>query len=323
MKLLIIIINYRTPQVTLDCLASLAPQIGDVPETRVVVVDNASGDDSVNLIGRAIKKNQWESWAALKITAKNLGFAGGNNLAMDTLLDHQEAQYVLMLNSDTLVRENVLRHCFEKMESDRSIAVLSCMLLNSDETVQNVARRLPTPVRMVANSFGLPWIWPQGFAWADLDDLTWDRRLVAREVEWVGGAFMFVRRRVIDKIGGLDTMFFFYGEDVEFCHRARQHGWKVWYDPGVSVLHLGGASSDPSRLDPNQRNTLTWQARYLIQRRCYGLPAEILLRTVDIASSGLRFLKLLMFGGRNSPEFAAERNMLAMLLRWPTTAGKR
>jgi hypothetical protein len=323
MKLLVIIINYRTPQITLDCLASLAPQIGDVPEAKVVIVDNASGDDSISLLSRAIKKNKWESWVELKPADVNLGFAGGNNLAMDTLLDHQEAQYVLLLNSDTIVHENVLRHCYEKMESDRTIAVLSCMVLNSDQTVQNIARRLPTPVRMVANSFGLPWLWPKAFAWADLEDLGWDRRGVEREVEWVGGAFMFIRRRVIDKMGGLDTNFFFYGEDVEFCHRARQHGWKVWYDPEVSVLHLGGASSDPSKLDPNERNSLTWQARYLLQRRCYGLAAEILLRTVDITSSGMRFLKLLMFGGRNSPEFAAQRNMLAMLLRWPTTAGKR
>jgi N-acetylglucosaminyl-diphospho-decaprenol L-rhamnosyltransferase len=323
MKLLIIVINYRTPQLTIDCLASLAPQIADVPETRAVVVDNASGDDSVNLLRNAIKKNAWENWAILKPTVKNLGFAGGNNLAMDTLLDHQEAQYVLLLNNDTVIGKDVLRHCYEKMESDRTIAVMSCLVLNSDQTVQNVARRLPSPPRMAANSFGLPWLWPKAFSWADLDDPTWDRRTVEREVEWIGGAFMFIRRRVIDKIGGLDTNFFFYGEDVEFCHRARQHGWKVWYDPRVSIVHLGGASSTPGKLDPNERNSLTWQARYLLQRRCYGIAAEILLRGVDITSSGLRFLRLLMVGRKNSPEFAAQRNVLAMLLRWPSTAGKR
>lgn len=323
MKLLVIVINYRTPQLTIDCLASLAPQIGDLPETGVVVVDNASGDDSANLLRQAIAKNNWDSWVTLKTSTKNLGFAGGNNMAMDTLLDHQETQYVLLLNNDTIVGKDVLKHCYEKMASDPSIAVMSCMVLNSDQTVQNVARRLPSPPRMIAGSFGLPWLWPKAFAWADLDDLTWDRRTVERDVEWIGGAFMFIRRRVIDKIGGLDTMFFFYGEDVEFCHRARRHGWKVWYDPRVSIVHLGGASSAPGKLDPNQRDSLTWQARYLMQRRCYGLWAEILLRAVDISSSGLRYLRLLLVGRKNSPEFAAQRNMLAMLLRWPTTAGKR
>jgi N-acetylglucosaminyl-diphospho-decaprenol L-rhamnosyltransferase len=323
MKLLIIIINYRTPQLTIDCLASLAPQINDVPDSHVVVVDNASGDDSVTSIFQAIRKNQWEAWATLQVADKNLGFAGGNNLAMDTLLDHQEAQYVLLLNSDTVVHENVLLHCFKKMEADKTVGVLSCMLLNADDSLQNAARRLPTPLRMVANSFGLPWIWPKAFTWADLDDLTWDRRTVSREVEWVGGAFMFVRRRVIDKVGGLDTLFFFYGEDVEFCHRARKGGWKIWYDPTVSITHLGGASSDPSRLDPKERNSLTWQARYLMQRRCYGIVAEFALRTIDILTSGLRYLKLLLSAGKNSPEFAAQRDVLTMLLHWPTTAGKR
>jgi GT2 family glycosyltransferase len=197
------------------------------------------------------------------------------------------------------------------------------MLLNSDGTVQNVTRRLPNPARMAANSFGLPWLWPKAFTWADLDDLTWDRRTVEREVEWVGGAFMFIRRRVIDKAGGLDTNFFFYGEDVEFCHRVRSHGWKIWYDPKVSVIHLAGASSDPSRLDPKERNSLTWQARYLTQRRCYGLAAELLLRGVDISSSCLRYLKLRFFGEKNSTEIAAQRDVLTMLLHWPTTAGKR
>jgi len=323
MKLLIIIINYRTPQLTIDCLASLAPQIDDVPGTHVVVVDNASGDNSVPLLAQALRKNRWESWASLRPTHANLGFAGGNNLAMENLLDFPDAQYVLLLNSDTIVEPNVLRHCCEKMGSDRSIGVLTCMLLNQDKTIQNVARKLPTPLRMIASSFGLPWLWPKAFAWADLEDLTWDRRTTQREVEWVGGAFMLIRRRVIDRIGGLDTSFFFYGEDVEFCHRARKHHWKIWYDPTVSIVHLGGASSDPSRLAPSEKDSFTWQARYLLQRRCYGIWAEYLLRAVDILTSALRFGKLLLFGGKNSPELAAQRNMLATLLRWPTTAGKR
>jgi N-acetylglucosaminyl-diphospho-decaprenol L-rhamnosyltransferase len=322
MNLLVIIVNYRTPKLTLDCLASLAPQIDDVP-AQVIVVDNASGDDSVPLLRQAIAANNWGRWLTLIESHINLGFAGGNNLAMDKLLDHFEARYVLLLNSDTIVQPNVLRYCREKMEADRSIGVMSCLLLNADQSVQNTARRLPTPLRMAAISFGLPWQWPKAFGWANLDDPGWDRRISAREVEWVGGAFMLIRRKVIDKLGGLDTQFFFYGEDVEFCCRARRNAWKVWYDPGVAVTHLAGASSDPSRLDPKERDVMRWEARYLMQRRCYGIVAEIFLRTVDIISFGLRFLKLLVRGRRNTPEFAMQRDVLAMLLRWPAAAGKR
>jgi hypothetical protein len=323
MNLIVVIINYRTPKVTLDCLASLAPQINDVPETNVIIVDNASGDDSVPTLRDAIAANDWKRWVTLIASPKNLGFAGGNNLALDKLLDHFETKYVLLLNSDTIVQPNTLRHCYEVMQNDREIGVMSCMLLNPDQSVQNTARRLPTPPRMIANSFGLPWIWPKAFTWANLDDPGWDRRTVSREVEWVGGAFMFIRRKVIDKIGGLDTQFFFYGEDVEYCCRARHHDWKVWYDPRVAVIHLAGASSDPSRLDPKERDAMRWQARYLMQRRCYGIAAEVLLRATDIASFGLRFLKLLVRGRRSTPEFATQRDVLAMLLHWPVDAHKR
>jgi hypothetical protein len=323
MNLIVVIINYRTPKVTLECLASLAPQINDVPDTHVIIVDNASGDDSLPILKDAIAANDWKRWVTLIASPKNLGFAGGNNLALDRLLDHFETKYVLLLNSDTIVQPNTLKLCHDIMQGDREIGIMSCLLLNPDQTVQNTARRLPTPLRMAVNSFGLPWIWPKAFTWANLDDPGWDRRTTSREVEWVGGAFMFIRRKVIDKLGGLDTEFFFYGEDVEFCCRARHHDWKVWYDPRVAVIHLGGASSDPSRLDPKERDAMRWQARYLMQRRCYGIAAEVLLRAVDIASFGLRFLKLLIRGRRSTPEFATQRDVLAMLLHWPADAHKR
>lgn len=323
MNLLVIIVNYRTPKLTLDCLASLAPQIGGLPQAHVIVVDNASGDDSLRLLQKGLADNGWKNWVTLIPSSINLGFAGGNNLALDRLLDHPEARYVLLLNSDTIVQPNVLRVCYDKMESDRTIGVMSCLLLNADQTVQNTARRLPTPLRMAAHSFGLPWLWPKAFGWANLDDPGWDRRTCAREVEWVGGAFMFIRRKIIDRLGGLDTQFFFYGEDVEFCCRVRSHDWKVWYDPSVAVIHLAAASSNPSRLDPKDRDAMRWEARYLMQRRCYGIVAEIFLRAVDIISFGLRFLKLLVRGRRSSPEFAKQRETLLILLHWPAAANKR
>jgi N-acetylglucosaminyl-diphospho-decaprenol L-rhamnosyltransferase len=322
MKLLIIIVNYRTPKLTLDCLASLAPQIGDVPDTRVIVVDNASKDDSVQIISDGIEKNNWAEWASLISAKANLGFAGGNNLAMDKLLDHPEAGYVLLLNSDTIVGEHALKHCYDRMASNPSIGILSCMLMNRDGTVQNTARKLPTPLRMAVNSLGLTWLWPKAFDWADLEDPHWDRKTQSREVEWVGGAFMFIRRKVIDKLGGLDTRFFFYGEDIEFCRRARKHHWIVYYDPTVYVIHLAGASSDFSKLDPRDRDAMRWEARYLTQRRCYGLAAEIFLRAIDILSFGVRFLKALFLRRSRSEEFAAQREVLSLLLHWPS-AGHR
>jgi hypothetical protein len=318
MSLLIVIINYRTPQVTLDCLASLAPQIDDVSDTHVVLVDNASGDDSLPHLRDHIERNRW-GWITVIDSPLNRGFAGGNNLGLSTLLDRPDDKYVLLLNSDTVVKPGVLRHCVAVMDAVPSIGVMSCLLLNPDGTAQNNARRFPNPLRLAAASFGLPWLMPPLFAWADLDDPGWDRRTTVRDVEWVGGAFMFIRRKVIDIIGGLDERFFFYGEDTEFCHRVQRRGWNIRYDPRVTVVHLGGASSDPSRVCARQRDALQWEARYLLQRRCYGRVAEIFIRAVDIASFGLRYLKLIVRGGRNTPEYATQREVLALLLRGPGT----
>jgi len=203
------------------------------------------------------------------------------------------------------------------LSADPTIGVLSCLLLNGDRTVQNTARRFQTPSRLLAHTFGLPWSMPRLFAWADSEDLGWDRRTEARDVEWLGGAFMMIRREVIERVGGLDEGFFFYGEDAEFCHRVWKAGWRVRHDPGRTVIHFGGASSDPARLAARQRSTYQWQARYLFQRRCYGPAAEWLARLADLTSGGLRYLKMAARGERQSEKATLQRDMLTLLMQWP------
>ncbi|HEY4186200.1 MAG TPA: glycosyltransferase family 2 protein [Polyangia bacterium] len=320
MSILVVIINYRTPELTIDCLTSLAPEIRAVPGTKVVLIDNASGDDSLPKLTAAIERHGWRDWVELIASPTNTGFAGGNNLGLETLKDHPEVRFVLLLNSDTLVEPGMLRYCLGVMEADRSLGLMSCLLLNADRTVQNTARKFPTPLRLVAQDLALPWVLPRLFAWADTEDPEWDRRGAARDVDWVGGAFMLVRRDVIDRIGGLDDGFFFYGEDAEFCHRIRANGWRVRYDPGAAIVHLGGASSDPARLAARQRNVLQWQARYLLQRRCYGRSAEWLVRGADIAGSALRYFKMVALGEAETPRCQVQRDVLTLLLTWPTAS---
>ncbi|MGD1278301.1 MAG: glycosyltransferase family 2 protein [Tepidisphaeraceae bacterium] len=321
MSLLIVVINFRTPQLTIDCLSSVAAQIDQVPGTRLALVDNGSPDDSPALLAQAIARNGW-AWITLIRSPVNRGFAGGNNLALQSLQTlHPDASFVLLLNSDTILLPGALPYCVQKMQGDASVGLMSCLLLNADQTVQNTARKMPTPLRLAACSFGLPWLFPRAFAWANLDDPGWDRRTEVRNVDWVGGAFMLIRRQVLERIGLLDDRFFFYGEDAEFCHRVRKHGWWVRYDSGAAVVHRAAASSDAAMLPASRRTALVWQARYLLQRRCFGLPAELLIRFLDIAASTLRYFKLLIRGRKNTPQGAAQRDLLALLLRWPV-AGK-
>jgi GT2 family glycosyltransferase len=313
MKLAVIILNYRTPELTIQCLGSLAACVGEVPGTRVLVVDNNSGDESVGRISAAIEAGAWSGWASLLALDRNYGFAGGNNRGIERI--GAEAEYVLLLNSDTIVPSGVLRRCVDVMEGEPRIGLMSCLLRNGDGSVQNAVRRFPSPLRQLAGAFGLTWSFPRAFAWADLEDRGWDRLSSKRDVEWIGGAFMLIRRRAIAQCGVLDESFFFYGEDIEYCHRLGRAGWRCHYDPGVSITHLGGASSDPTRLKARQRTTFHWTARYLIQQKCYGRAAAMLLRVADVMAYALRWVKMSLTGRRGSDEFRRTCDVLGMLVR--------
>src|SRR4051812_46672849 len=119
MRLLIVIVNYRTAALTVDCLRSLAAEIQSLPAgTRVVVTDNASGDDSVEQLNRAVRDNGWSDWAGVMPLPRNGGFAWGNNEAVRPALQSQDPpDYVLLLNPDTLVRPGAVSALLEFMDA--------------------------------------------------------------------------------------------------------------------------------------------------------------------------------------------------------------
>jgi GT2 family glycosyltransferase len=292
-RILIAVINYRTPELTIACLASLAPELTRIPDARVVVVDNASGDGSTEKLEAAIRERGWAERVELLTSERNLGFAGGNNLA---LAHGEPAEYVLLLNSDTIVHGGCLQRCLEVMEGDAQIGAMSCRVLNVDGSIQNVARKFPTPLLMTVAALGLPWKLPRLFGWADAEDLGWDRAATARDVDWLGGAFLFVRSSVFGGRVRLDDEFFFYGEDVEFCHRIGQGGFRLRYDPVASIVHLGGASSDPSRMPSSLQSARQWRARYLVQRKCWGPVAALWVRGIDLLATALEWSLALLRG---------------------------
>jgi hypothetical protein len=315
-RLTVIVLNFRTPDVTIDCLKTLAPEAVANPGMKVVLLDNASGDDSVPRIEAAIRENRWDTgWLEFRAMDKNLGFAGGNNLILHEQMAAEDTPaYLLLLNSDTLVRPGCIGYCTKIMEADPKIGALSCMLRNRDGTVQNVCRKFPHPARESVRAFGLPWFFPALFRWADLEDSSWDRTAGPRDVDWIGGAFFFARTAALQEAGVLDQEFFFYGEDCEWCHRLWKHGWRIRFDPGAETVHLGGASSDSTRVRNRQRDIYTWKARFLIQRKCYGPLAETFVRGCYTAMFALR-LGFARITGKGRSEKAAElREGLSMLL---------
>lgn len=279
MSLAVIIVNFRTPSMTLDCLRSLAPQVASIAGARVILVDNGSGDGSAALFRNEADLHAWD-WLEIVALQKNLGFAGGNNRGLALIGD---VEHVLLLNSDTLVHDGCLSHCIDVMRSEPVIGAMSCLLLNRDGSPQVTARRFSPPRRQFACAMGLPWRLPRWFAWADPQD-GWDRRTTRRDVDWIGGAFMMCRADMLRQLNGFDEDFFFYGEDYELCHRIQRAGYRVHYDPRASITHLGGGSSDASRLPSPEKMRLIWRGRYLAFRKCHGRVATAVLRGLDLVN---------------------------------------
>lgn len=315
-ELAIVVLNYRTPALTIDCLRSLAAERAAAPAFHVWLLDNASGDDSLPRLEAALRDEGWHAFVTLMPQARNTGFAGGNNIGIAAALAHDPPpNYVLLLNSDTIVHPGCLRAALDAMARDPAIGLLSCMLENRDGSVQNVCWRFPTPLRESVRALALPYVLPRLFSWAETADHRWDRRAGARDVEWVGGAFMLLRADTLRRLGGFDETFFFYGEDIELCHRMWRNGLRVRFDPAGTITHFGGASSDPTRMADRRRATLMWFARFRVQRKLYGRLAEAWLRGVYIAVFAAKVAWLLLTGKRATPRFEGAAAGLSVLIR--------
>lgn len=316
MELVVVIINYGTPQCTIECLESLARERTHYTNFKVLLVDNASKDDSTAQLSRAIVHNQWSHWISLLPQTRNLGFAGGNNAAIrDAFHQPVPPEFLLLLNSDSLVHPNCLRTAVNRMRNNPKIGALSCMVRNTDGTIQNVCRKFPNPLLETCRTLGFPYLFPKLFSWADTEDPCWNRVTTARAVDWIGGAFMLLRASAVRTSGPLDESFFFYGEDTELCHRLFKNGWLVFFDPTAEITHLGGASSSPSQLQNRQKVQLAWNAKLQVQQKCYGKISALWMRAIYLIAISLNLLSLWATGRKGSTDWLRSALNLSILLR--------
>lgn len=239
-SLLVVIVNFRTPHLVVDCLKSLQSDVQACGTVQVVIADNASGDDSLTVLQTAIAHHDWQSWAALQALDRNGGFAAGNNAVIRPALDTEHPpDYVLLLNPDTVVRPGALHHLLDFLEQHPDVGIAGSRLENPDGTPQHSAFRFHS-------------IWSefdQGLRLGLISKVL-SRWILAPPIEdipvatdWLAGASMMIRRQVFEQIGLMDDEFFMYYEEVDFCRRARKAGWTCWYVPDSHVVHLVGQSS--------------------------------------------------------------------------------
>lgn len=258
MKLLVVILNYRVTDLTIDCLRSLRGRMDRVPGARVVVLENGSGGGAAERLARAIAEGGWAGWCELQVVARNRGFTGGNNLVVrPALASADPPEYVLLLNADTIVEDGALEALVDFMDAHPRAGIAGSRLLNADGTIQASPFRFLGVVNEFDRAFRLGivsrllsrwWVVPRA------PD-------AAAEVEWVSGASMILRRTMLDEIGLLDEGLYTYFDDVDLCLRARRAGWQTWYVPSSRVIHLEGASTGLAFRSPKRRPDYWHQAR--------------------------------------------------------------
>ena len=279
MKLLVVIVNYRTASLAIDCLRSLAPEIAQIPGgVRVVITDNLSGDDSVPRLEKAIADNHWADWASVLPLPSNGGFAYGNNMGIRPALESADKpDFVLLLNPDTVLRAGAVAELLKFMESRPDVGIAGSRLEDPDGTPQISAFRLHT----IASEF------ERGMRLGIVTKLL-AKHVVAQPVptepkqtDWVAGASMIIRREVFEKIGLLDEKYFMYFEEVDFCLAAKRAGFECWYVPASRVVHLVGAASELSDARKHRKRRPTFwfdsRRRYFVKNRgvVYACLADI------------------------------------------------
>ncbi|WZO96404.1 glycosyltransferase family 2 protein [Isosphaeraceae bacterium EP7] len=286
MNVAIIIVNYRTAGLTIDCLASLAPERERMPGLRVYLTDNASGDGSVDLLRKSIDENGWGDWVHLRPLPRNGGFSYGNNEGIrEAIAVEPRFDSILLLNPDTYIRPGAVLTLVEFLERHPDVGIAGSRLEDPDGTAQRSAFRFPT----VASEF------EQSLKFGPVSRLL-ASKLVAPPVPeadcptgWVAGASMLIRRSVFDAIGLLDEAFFMYYEEVDFCLRAARAGFPCWYVPESRVVHLvGQASGVTNAAKSRRRRPGYWfdsRRRFFIRNygRAYAVAADLAHSTAYMA----------------------------------------
>jgi GT2 family glycosyltransferase len=228
----VVVVSYRTPELLRACLRSLERRTG--ANQRLVVVDNAPGDRSADLVAAEFPD------ADLVEARGNIGFAAAANAG----IARGTAPYVLVLNPDTEVPSETVDVLLALMETRPEVGICGCKLVRPDGRLDHAARRsFPTILGALGHFTGVGRTTraPRALAQYRAPDVD------AGPVDAVNGAFMLIRRAALEQVGGFDEGYWMYMEDLDLCFRFGQAGWVTWYESSVSAMHVKAAASGPHR----------------------------------------------------------------------------
>ncbi|HUD44320.1 MAG TPA: glycosyltransferase family 2 protein [Patescibacteria group bacterium] len=237
----IVMLNLNTKQITLQAIESIEKsypkEIAD-GTYEIALVDNNSTDGSQDAIKEYSKKTKFKKFHVI-LNSENVGFSRGNNLG----LDHIDGEYILFLNSDTIVNEKVFPYMINFLKTHPTCGAATCKLLLRNGEIDDATHRgFPTPWNSICHFSGLEKLFPKIKLFADYSMTYVEDMETPHEIDALAGAFMIMPKTTGEKVGWWDKDFFLYGEDIDFCYRIKQAGMKIFYVPEVSIIHLKGTS---------------------------------------------------------------------------------
>jgi GT2 family glycosyltransferase len=266
------IVSYNTWAVLRDCLDSLMKSSISHPY-EIIVVDNKSTDQTVEMLNTVYPN------VKVICNSENRGYTIPMNQAFAAT---RHSQYIVQLNPDTIVETGCFDNLYEFMEAHPSVGICTPKVLNRDGSFQRQCKRSAArPWDAFCYTIGLARLFRgsklfDGYLLGHLDEN------LPAAVEAVSGSCMFIRRQVIDAIGGLDEAYFAFQEDTDFCFRAREAGWQIYFVPDAQIIHLGGQGGSQKDLE---KSIIEWHRSYLRYYRSH------------IAAGEFFFVNWLMIGG--------------------------
>jgi N-acetylglucosaminyl-diphospho-decaprenol L-rhamnosyltransferase len=263
MRVCIVILNYRTPELVIGCLRSLIRERAELA-FEVVVVDNASNDGSVDVIRSELERSGIDSWVHIIESPVNWGFSAGNNVAIRAY----DADAYLLLNSDTIVKPGAVRELVRALDAHPEVGLVGARLESEGGAPQLSAfRRLQPSSELV--KIAATGLIASAFSKASRHCHSFDRSFYP---DWICFAAVLIRREVIEEVGELDEGYFMYFEDTDYCERVNEVGWKVLYWPHAHVVHLHGMSSqiETIRQARARRPKYYYRARSRYFRKHFG-----------------------------------------------------
>lgn len=226
MDISIVIVNYKSKDFLLTCLKSIYEADFNSLQWEVIVVDNNSGDNLEDVL-----RIQYPAVSFIQSGA-NLGMGGGNNVG----IRKASGRYVVVMNPDTIACPNTFINLYDYMERNHKVGVVGPRQNNPDGSVQDSCyhwHSIMTPVyrRTPLGKLSFAKREEKRFLMKDFD------RQEIREVDWLLGSFLFLRKEALDQVGLFDERFFMYFEDTDLCRRLWGSGWKVVYNPGITIVH--------------------------------------------------------------------------------------